>query len=103
MSLTKQFKCSYACLSLERSGTAQYRGMLDGFFTQIVLPAPLTSPEGKELREYQQMYINVHITVFPKRIFLMIFMFFFFFFCLPPWSKFVLGESVKHTIRYGLT
>ncbi len=68
---------------------------------KIVLPAPLTSPEGKELRKYQQMYINVHMTVFPKKIFFNdIHAFFWFFFCLPPWSKFVLGESVKH--GYGL-
>ncbi len=77
-----------------------HRGMrlrADGFFTQIVLPAPLTSPEGKELRKY--ILANVHMTVFPKKKYFNDVLFIYCFFCLPPWSKFSLGESVKHVIH----
>ena len=56
MSLTKQFKCFYACLSLERDEVSQssgtQRNAAEGLMAssrQIVLPAPLTPPEGKEL------------------------------------------------------
>ena len=61
--LTEQFKCSYVCLSLERDEVSQSSGtqrnaaeVLMASSRQIVLPAPLTPPEGKELRKDQKMY-----------------------------------------------
>ena len=61
--LTEQFKCSCVCLSLESDEVSQSSGtrknaaeVLMASSRQIVLPAPLTPPEGKELRKDQQMY-----------------------------------------------
>ena len=66
VSLTEQFKCSYVCLSLERDEVPQSSGtqrnaaeVLRASSRQIVLPAPLTPPEGKELRKDQQMYNDI--------------------------------------------
>ena len=56
--LTEQFKCSYVCLSLEHDEVSQSSGtqrnaaeVLMTSSQLIVLPAPLTPPEGKELRD----------------------------------------------------
>ena len=64
--LTEQFKCSCVCLSLERDEVSQSSGtrknaaeVLMASSRQIVLPAPLTPPEGKELRKDQQMYNDI--------------------------------------------
>ncbi len=66
MSLTEQFKCSHVCLSLERDEGSQSSGtqrnaaeVLMASSRKIVLPAPLTPPEGKELRKDQQMYNDI--------------------------------------------
>ena len=64
--LTEQFKCSYVCLSLERDEVSQSSGtrrnaaeVLMASSWQIVLPAPLIPPEGKELWKNQQMYNDI--------------------------------------------
>ena len=68
--LTEQFKHSCVCLSLERDEVSQSSGtqknaaeVLMASSWQIVLPAPLTPPEGKELWKDQQMYNDILVSL----------------------------------------
>ena len=70
--LCEQFKCFYVCITMEKersrylSVPSGERNVLMASSHEIVLPSPLTPPEGKELRKDMQMYydlIGKHLSI----------------------------------------